>query len=90
MAELVDALFQVRVVLRSQVRVLFWAISQNRKKNAILLQKDEIVVQFGNPARQREAFAKVVSLYGEKLYWHIRKMALDHEDAKRLTQKIHF
>ena len=48
--------------------------------------EDEIVVQLRDPARQREAFAKVVSLYGEKLYWHIRKMVLDHEDANDLLQ----
>ena len=48
--------------------------------------EDEIVVQLRDPARQREAFAKVVSLYGEKLYRHIRKMVLDHEDANDLLQ----
>lgn len=48
--------------------------------------EDEIVVQLRDPAKQREAFAKVVAQYGEKLYWQIRKMVLDHEDANDLLQ----
>lgn len=38
------------------------------------------------PDKQREAFAQVVGLYGERLYWQIRKMVLDHEDANDLLQ----
>ena len=67
-----------------QVRVLFWALPKIEKMQSYT--EDEIVVQLRDPARQREAFAKVVSLYGEKLYWHIRKMVLDHEDANDLLQ----
>ena len=48
--------------------------------------EDEIVEQLRDPARQREAFARVVSLYGEKLYWQIRKMVLNHDDANDLLQ----
>ena len=48
--------------------------------------EDEIVLQLRDPARQRDAFSKVVSLYGEKLYWQIRKMVLNHEDANDLLQ----
>ena len=39
-----------------------------------------------NPAHQRDAFAQVVNFYGEKLYWQIRKMVLDHDDANDLLQ----
>ena len=48
--------------------------------------EDEIVEQLRDPARQRDAFASVVSLYGEKLYWQIRKMVLSHDDANDLLQ----
>lgn len=48
--------------------------------------EEEIVIQLRDPARQREAFAQVVNLYGEKLYWQIRKMVLDHDDANDLLQ----
>lgn len=48
--------------------------------------EDEIVLQLRDPARQRDAFAQVVNLYGEKLYWQIRKMVLNHDDANDLLQ----
>lgn len=47
---------------------------------------DEILRQLQSPTEQRAAFTKVVDLYGEKLYWHIRKMVLDHDDANDLLQ----
>ncbi|MDH6344076.1 RNA polymerase sigma-70 factor (ECF subfamily) [Parabacteroides sp. PFB2-12] len=48
--------------------------------------EDELVKQLRDPDQQRHAFAKVVSAYGEKLYWQIRKMVLDHDDANDLLQ----
>ena len=85
MAELVDALVSgASGFAIVQVRVLFWALPKIEKMQSYT--EDEIVVQLRDPARQREAFAKVVSLYGAKLYWHIRKMVLDHEDANDLLQ----
>ncbi len=46
--------------------------------------EDEIIEQLRDPDQQRNAFSRIVNLYGEKLYWHIRKMVLDHEDANDL------
>lgn len=48
--------------------------------------EDEMVAALRDPKRRREAFAKVVDSYGEKLYWQIRKMVLAHEDANDLLQ----
>lgn len=48
--------------------------------------EDEIVAQLRDHAQQRDAFALVVSIYGEKLYWQIRKMVMDHDDANDLLQ----
>ena len=68
MAELVDALVSgASGFAIVQVRVLFWALPKIEKMQSYT--EDEIVVQLRDPARQREAFAKVVSLYGEKLYF---------------------
>ena len=49
-------------------------------------EQREIALQLQDPATRREAFTKVVSLYGEKLYWQIRKMVLSHDDADDLLQ----
>lgn len=48
--------------------------------------EDELIERLRDPAAQRDAFAQVVSMYGEKLYWHIRKMVLNHDDANDLLQ----
>lgn len=48
--------------------------------------EDEIVILLRDPDRQRDAFGQVVAMYGEKLYWQIRKMVLDHDDANDLLQ----
>ncbi|RHJ86647.1 RNA polymerase sigma factor [Parabacteroides sp. AM08-6] len=48
--------------------------------------EDEIIEQLRNPACQRDAFAQIVNIYGEKLYWQIRKMVFDHDDANDLLQ----
>jgi RNA polymerase sigma-70 factor (ECF subfamily) len=46
----------------------------------------ELVERLRNPSTIRDAFAEVVRLYGEKLYWQIRKMVLNHDDANDLLQ----
>ena len=48
--------------------------------------EDDVIKQIRDTATLRAAFAKVVTLYGEKLYWQIRKMVLDHDDANDLLQ----
>ncbi|MDR2809831.1 MAG: sigma-70 family RNA polymerase sigma factor [Tannerellaceae bacterium] len=48
--------------------------------------EDELIERLRNPSTQRDAFAQVVGLYGEKLYWQIRKMVLNHDDANDLLQ----
>lgn len=48
--------------------------------------EDEIIQQLRDPVQQRDAFAKVVELYSEKLYWQIRRMVLSHDDANDLLQ----
>lgn len=35
---------------------------------------------------RREAFTQVVEVFGEKIYWMIRKMGLSHDDANDVVQ----
>ena len=48
--------------------------------------ESEIVIQLGQPLKRAQAFSAVVRLYQERLYWHIRKMVLSHEDANDVLQ----
>jgi len=39
-----------------------------------------------NPKTQEKAFRQLVSTYKERLYWHIRRMVISHEDADDVLQ----
>lgn len=47
---------------------------------------DEILRRLQSPEKRRAAFTQIVNQYSEKLYWHIRKMVLNHDDANDLLQ----
>ena len=40
------------------------------------------------PETKEKAFKKLVQEYKERLYWHIRKIVLDHEDANDVIQNV--
>ncbi len=39
-----------------------------------------------DPASRRDAFAELLALYSEPLYWQIRRLVGDHDDANDLLQ----
>lgn len=49
-------------------------------------KEKELIYKIQDPATQRKAFEEVVNLFGEPLYWQIRRMVLDHDDANDLLQ----
>lgn len=49
---------------------------------------EELLNQFGNPAEKEKAFEAIIRKYQEKLYWHIRRMVVDHEDANDVLQNM--
>jgi len=51
-----------------------------------LYSEEEVIEQLRDPAKQRQAFTWVVDFYAEKLYWQIRRMVLDHDDANDILQ----
>lgn len=48
----------------------------------------ELIEQLKNPASQKEAFRVLVSTYQQKLYWHIRKIVLNHDDTNDILQNV--
>jgi len=48
--------------------------------------EEELVQQLNQPNRRAGAFSVIVRTYQERLYWHIRKMVLSHEDANDILQ----
>jgi RNA polymerase sigma factor (sigma-70 family) len=51
------------------------------------MSDSEILSQFSNPSTRNFAFNQLVKTYQQKVYWHIRKMVIDHDDADDLTQE---
>ena len=52
------------------------------------LKDEEILEKFRQPDTKNYAFNLLVRTYQERVYWHVRKMVIDHEDANDLTQEI--
>jgi len=48
----------------------------------------ELLVQFRNPLTKEKAFTAIIKKYQEKLYWHARRMVIDHEDANDVLQNV--
>ena len=48
----------------------------------------ELLLQFKNPSQKEKAFTAIIKKYQEKLYWHIRRMVVDHEDANDILQNM--
>jgi RNA polymerase sigma factor (sigma-70 family) len=47
-----------------------------------------LLLQFKDPATKERGFTAIIKKYQEKLYWHIRRMVVDHEDANDVLQNI--
>jgi RNA polymerase sigma-70 factor (ECF subfamily) len=45
-------------------------------------------MQFRNPPTKEKAFTAIIKKYQEKLYWHIRRMVVEHEDANDVLQNV--
>ena len=50
------------------------------------IDEDILIERLRNPKTRRAAFSDMVKVYSEPLYWHIRRMVLDHDDANDLLQ----
>ncbi len=56
---------------------------------ALTQQEDaELLVQFRNPATKERAYTTIIKKYQERLYWHVRRMVVDHDDANDILQNV--
>jgi RNA polymerase sigma factor (sigma-70 family) len=49
---------------------------------------NELLVQFRNPETKESAYTAIIKKYQEKLYWHIRRMVVEHEDTNDVLQNV--
>jgi len=52
------------------------------------VEDSEILDKFTRESSRNEAFTLLLKKYQEKIYWHIRMMVLDHDDADDLVQDV--
>jgi RNA polymerase sigma-70 factor (ECF subfamily) len=52
------------------------------------VEDSEILDKFARESSRNEAFSLLLKKYQEKIYWHIRRMVLDHDDADDLVQDV--
>lgn len=48
----------------------------------------ELLEQFRVPETREAAFTTIIKKYQERLYWHIRRMVVDHEDTNDVLQNV--
>jgi RNA polymerase sigma factor (sigma-70 family) len=53
-----------------------------------LLEDQELLQKIRNPDSRNYGFNLLVRQYQQRVYWHVRKMVIDHDDADDLTQEI--
>ena len=49
---------------------------------------EDLVTRLKDISTRKVAFHELVSLFQERLYWHIRKMVMNHEDANDILQNV--
>jgi RNA polymerase sigma factor (sigma-70 family) len=52
------------------------------------LDDQELLLLFKETGTKEKAFTQIIKKYQEKLYWHIRRMVVEHEDANDVLQNM--
>ncbi|MDE6242687.1 MAG: sigma-70 family RNA polymerase sigma factor [Muribaculaceae bacterium] len=50
------------------------------------IDEKQLIKQLQDPKESRTAFDMLMRAYGEKIYWQIRRMVVNHDDASDLLQ----
>lgn len=50
------------------------------------ISDDELLAAFKVEQTRESSFSKIIKKYQERLYWHIRRMVINHEDANDVLQ----
>ncbi|GGC34210.1 DNA-directed RNA polymerase sigma-70 factor [Parapedobacter defluvii] len=53
-----------------------------------MMEDAQILDKFADKRTRDEAFAQLLKKYQQKIYWHVRRLVIDHDDADDLVQDI--
>ncbi|MBV7268623.1 RNA polymerase sigma factor [Winogradskyella luteola] len=51
-----------------------------------MISESEFILRLQDPKSKEKAFRELMKLYKERLYWHIRKIVISHDDADDVLQ----
>jgi len=52
------------------------------------MHEESLIDRLKDASQKRMAFHELVTIYQEKLYWHIRKIVIDHDDTDDILQNV--
>ncbi|MDP3467470.1 MAG: sigma-70 family RNA polymerase sigma factor [Daejeonella sp.] len=52
------------------------------------VEDSEIIEKFSREKTRHEAFNLLLNKYQQKIYWHIRRLVIDHDDTDDLVQDV--
>ncbi len=52
------------------------------------MEDKELLAKIRNPETRHYGFNLLVRQYQERIYWHVRRMVIDHDDADDLVQEV--
>ena len=52
------------------------------------LDDQTLLIQYRDPSTREKAYTAIIKKYQEKLYWHIRRIVVEHEDANDVMQNV--
>lgn len=55
---------------------------------AVTTHDSELLALFRNQSTKESAFTAIIKKYQERLYWHVRRMVIEHEDANDVLQNV--
>ena len=63
-------------------------LSKEAKAIDKYLEDHELVEKLAGEDTRNFAFNQLVRKYQERIYWHVRKMVLDHDDTNDVVQEV--
>lgn len=55
---------------------------------AVSQDDKDLLAIYQQPATREKGFTLIIQKYQERLYWHIRRLVVDHEDANDVLQNV--
>ncbi|MDY4925924.1 MAG: sigma factor [Prevotella sp.] len=51
------------------------------------MEQEQLHAMLLDPTRRDAGFRRLMSMYGDRIYWHIRRIVVGHDDAEDVLQE---